>query len=203
MLCSAAAVAFSPRDFVSTADFFISSTTIKYFPISCSEFVMDPVRYQQLQAELQAESQAMQQRLHEEIYDQGRDALESLRDHYAARSDHTDAWYSKSIVKMLDIQLQLHPKRNAPEPMEEPETQVEPAPKRRKVRKGTQSCWQCKRRKTKCTFATRNAVICDGCRSRGTECVKQDVDEDDEILRRGAGEQRLVWSFLSCKTMAS
>ncbi|KAJ1322888.1 RNA polymerase II-specific transcription factor-like protein [Microdochium nivale] len=55
------------------------------------------------------------------------------------------------------------------------------AAKRRHVRKGTASCWECKRRKTRCTYA---AAInepregrCDGCRSRGTSCVSQDLDE--------------------------
>ncbi|OTB02567.1 hypothetical protein M426DRAFT_62001 [Hypoxylon sp. CI-4A] len=45
--------------------------------------------------------------------------------------------------------------------------------KRRKVRKGTQSCWECKRRKTRCTFAAPTDSICDGCRSRQTRCISQ------------------------------
>ena len=49
--------------------------------------------------------------------------------------------------------------------------------KRRKVRKGTQSCWECKRRKIKCTFALTQDVTCNGCRRRGTPCVSQEFPE--------------------------
>ncbi|KZL63805.1 zn 2cys6 transcription factor [Colletotrichum incanum] len=52
-----------------------------------------------------------------------------------------------------------------------------PAPKRRKLRKGTQSCWECKRRKARCTFASTNQDICEGCTRRGTDCVSQEVTD--------------------------
>ncbi|KAJ4258833.1 hypothetical protein NW762_007920 [Fusarium torreyae] len=52
-----------------------------------------------------------------------------------------------------------------------------PAPKRRKLRKGTQSCWECKRRKAKCTFSADNLDVCDSCKRRGTDCVSQDAAE--------------------------
>ncbi|KAG6360741.1 hypothetical protein INS49_011807 [Diaporthe citri] len=52
-----------------------------------------------------------------------------------------------------------------------------PPLKRRKVRSGTQSCWECKRRKTRCTFAAPNESVCDGCRSRGVKCIGQDFDD--------------------------
>ncbi|KAK8110634.1 uncharacterized protein PG998_007091 [Apiospora kogelbergensis] len=55
--------------------------------------------------------------------------------------------------------------------------EAEPRPKRRKIRKGTQSCWECKRRKVRCTYAKPTASICDGCRSRRTECVSQEFDD--------------------------
>ncbi|KAJ5745614.1 hypothetical protein N7520_010796 [Penicillium odoratum] len=51
-----------------------------------------------------------------------------------------------------------------------------PAAKRRKVRKGTQSCWECKRRKVRCTVASEN-TICNNCRRRGTACVSQELPE--------------------------
>ncbi|RBR24373.1 uncharacterized protein FIESC28_02863 [Fusarium coffeatum] len=57
----------------------------------------------------------------------------------------------------------------------------EPAPKRRKLRKGTQSCWECKRRKAKCIFSD-NLGICDSCKRRGTDCVSQDTDENPPPL---------------------
>ncbi|KAK7966218.1 uncharacterized protein PG986_000495 [Apiospora aurea] len=69
-------------------------------------------------------------------------------------------------------------------PVEEPER---PLPKRRKIRKGTQSCWECKRRKVWCTYASPADSICDGCRSRRTKCVSQEFD-DDGGTPQGAGQ---------------
>jgi hypothetical protein len=48
---------------------------------------------------------------------------------------------------------------------------------RRKVRKGTQSCWECKRRKIRCRFAAPQDTACDGCRRRGTPCVSQEFPQ--------------------------
>ncbi len=53
----------------------------------------------------------------------------------------------------------------------------EPQAKRRKVRKGTRSCWECKGRKVKCTYLTADEAVCDGCFRRGTKCVSQDLPE--------------------------
>ncbi|KAI0105633.1 hypothetical protein F4776DRAFT_657856 [Hypoxylon sp. NC0597] len=53
--------------------------------------------------------------------------------------------------------------------------------RRRKIRKGTQSCWECKRRKIRCTFAAPTDAICDGCKSRQTTCISQEFD--DEVIR--------------------
>ncbi|RYP27101.1 hypothetical protein DL767_007798 [Monosporascus sp. MG133] len=50
--------------------------------------------------------------------------------------------------------------------------------KRRKIRKGTRSCWECKRRKVRCEFISPADAVCDGCRHRGTDCVGQDYAED-------------------------
>jgi hypothetical protein len=60
--------------------------------------------------------------------------------------------------------------------------QMSPSPirKRRKIRKGTQSCWECRRRKIRCTFATPMAAVCDGCRSRSTTCVGQEYCDQQE-----------------------
>ncbi|KAH8658109.1 hypothetical protein BX600DRAFT_439279 [Xylariales sp. PMI_506] len=50
--------------------------------------------------------------------------------------------------------------------------------KRRKTRKGTHSCWECKRRKMKCIFDTANDdIVCVGCRRRGSKCVSQEYPE--------------------------
>lgn len=55
----------------------------------------------------------------------------------------------------------------------------DPGAKRRKVRKGTHSCWECKRRKMKCRFDPRIAsASCNGCRRRGSQCISQEFPED-------------------------
>ncbi|MCJ1466983.1 hypothetical protein MMC07_005605 [Pseudocyphellaria aurata] len=47
---------------------------------------------------------------------------------------------------------------------------------RKKMRKGTHSCLQCRRRKIRCVFSS-NSKICNGCISRGTECVDQEYGD--------------------------
>ncbi|KAL4796961.1 hypothetical protein BDV19DRAFT_360158 [Aspergillus venezuelensis] len=50
---------------------------------------------------------------------------------------------------------------------------------RRKVRKGTHSCWECKRRKMKCRIDARiDSNSCIGCRRRGSPCISQEFPED-------------------------
>ncbi|TPX12631.1 uncharacterized protein E0L32_000808 [Thyridium curvatum] len=51
--------------------------------------------------------------------------------------------------------------------------------KRRKTRKGTRSCWACKRRKVKCTYANPTDEVCIGCSRRCLECVGQEFPEQD------------------------
>ncbi|KAI0542317.1 hypothetical protein GGR58DRAFT_304280 [Xylaria digitata] len=73
---------------------------------------------------------------------------------------------------------------------------AQPGAKRRKIRKGTRSCWECKRRKNKCTWASGEGK-CDDCHRRGTRCIGQEFPEeqapherrgtnksDDDRLRR-------------------
>ncbi|KAB8276464.1 hypothetical protein BDV30DRAFT_206161 [Aspergillus minisclerotigenes] len=57
--------------------------------------------------------------------------------------------------------------------------------KRRKIRKGTRSCWECKRRKIKCTFASTEDVTCIGCQRRRAPCVSQDLPEVLSPARKG------------------
>ncbi|KAF2172993.1 hypothetical protein M409DRAFT_62639 [Zasmidium cellare ATCC 36951] len=45
--------------------------------------------------------------------------------------------------------------------------------KRRKLRKGTRSCLDCRRRKVKCIFATHSSARCIVCERRGVQCVSQ------------------------------
>ncbi|KAK2606732.1 hypothetical protein N8I77_005463 [Diaporthe amygdali] len=51
--------------------------------------------------------------------------------------------------------------------------------KRRKTRKGTRSCWACKRRKVKCTYASPTDDVCIGCARRCLDCVSQEFPEQD------------------------
>lgn len=79
-----------------------------------------------------------------------------------------------------------------------------PKPKRRKVRKGTHTCWECKRRKVRCTFAQPGDAVCIGCTKRCLPCVSQEFPEDpttptvksrlvgDRIVRVEAMIQQLV-----------
>ncbi|KAI8282216.1 Transcription factor [Colletotrichum sp. SAR11_57] len=51
--------------------------------------------------------------------------------------------------------------------------------KKRKVRKGTRSCWQCRKRKIRCEFASDEEQTCAGCKTRGTTCVSQEFIDDE------------------------
>ncbi|KAK1142984.1 hypothetical protein N8T08_007225 [Aspergillus melleus] len=57
-----------------------------------------------------------------------------------------------------------------------------PGAKRRKVRRGTRSCWECKRRKMKCVFECPDDVICIGCHRRWSKCVSQEFPEEASRL---------------------
>jgi hypothetical protein len=50
--------------------------------------------------------------------------------------------------------------------------------KRRKVRKGTFSCWECKRRKMKCMPDSLTVFPCKSCQRRGSYCVSQEFPEE-------------------------
>ncbi|KAJ5809361.1 uncharacterized protein N7503_001579 [Penicillium pulvis] len=71
-------------------------------------------------------------------------------------------------------------------------------PKRRKVRKGTQSCWECKRRKVRCNIASRENAICSNCRRRGTACISQELPDtpvppvDNQVYSRLGRVEELI-----------
>ncbi|KAF7555320.1 hypothetical protein G7046_g6584 [Stylonectria norvegica] len=70
----------------------------------------------------------------------------------------------------------------------DPGPSAESHPKRRRsVRKGTRSCWQCKRRKIRCSFLTPSDSECIGCRRRGAICVSQDNPEEIAIAASSLG----------------
>lgn len=47
-----------------------------------------------------------------------------------------------------------------------------------KLRKGTHSCWECKRRKMRCAFLAPDTGTCSACRRRGSKCVSQEFPEN-------------------------
>ena len=47
-------------------------------------------------------------------------------------------------------------------------------PARKKMRKGTKSCLECRRRKIKCTFEEGRTAICNECYARGSTCIDQE-----------------------------
>lgn len=65
-------------------------------------------------------------------------------------------------------------------PLPDPAATDEPQSKRRKVRKGTQSCWECKRRKIRCNFSGPLETVCDNCKRRWTVCISQEYPDDSE-----------------------
>ncbi|KAL4985703.1 hypothetical protein BDW68DRAFT_179469 [Aspergillus falconensis] len=67
--------------------------------------------------------------------------------------------------------------------------------KRRKVRKGTKSCWECKKRKMKCVYADSSSpadteAICIGCQRRGFKCVSQEFEFVDGRENAGHRERK-------------
>lgn len=80
------------------------------------------------------------------------------------------------------------------------------ARKRRKVRKGTRSCWECKRRKIRCIYSSAEEAVCAGCTGRGAPCVSQDLPENSSpatqgsrhLVERIAKLEDVVRSFLAC-----
>ncbi|KAF6818226.1 C6 zinc finger domain-containing protein [Colletotrichum plurivorum] len=64
--------------------------------------------------------------------------------------------------------------------------------KKRKVRKGTRSCWQCRKRKIRCEFAPGDDETCAGCKARGAHCVSQEFVDHEPVGQQDRGlSQRL------------
>ncbi|KAL1902064.1 hypothetical protein Cpir12675_000171 [Ceratocystis pirilliformis] len=71
---------------------------------------------------------------------------------------------------------------------------------KRRVRKGTKSCWQCRRRKTKCEYKTANSAVCIRCTEKGEPCRSQEYPEEpgpDERPELAANTTRTVHQRLS------
>ncbi|KAK4642758.1 hypothetical protein QC761_400430 [Podospora bellae-mahoneyi] len=65
--------------------------------------------------------------------------------------------------------------------------------RRRKVRKGTHSCWECRRRKIRCQFGKQDDTVCLPCQARGSVCRSQEfVDAQPPQLPDRRLAQRLA-----------
>jgi hypothetical protein len=62
--------------------------------------------------------------------------------------------------------------------------------KRGELRKGTQSCWECKRRKVRCVFVSTHSA-CNHCRRRGRTCIGQEYPDKPNPSRCAQVESRL------------
>ncbi|KAI1092652.1 hypothetical protein F5B19DRAFT_483249 [Rostrohypoxylon terebratum] len=67
-----------------------------------------------------------------------------------------------------------------------------PEAKRRKIRKGTHSCWECRRRKIRCQYNPATASICIGCEARGTTCVSQEFPDEQPPSTERCLTQRMT-----------
>lgn len=67
--------------------------------------------------------------------------------------------------------MSVHPKRSHPS-----ECQLDV--RLRKCRKGTQSCWACKKRKIRCIFGSSKDTICESCKRRNVLCISQEYPDD-------------------------
>jgi hypothetical protein len=62
---------------------------------------------------------------------------------------------------------------------------AEPSVNQRKVRKGTRSCWECKRRKTRCIFPASGEQTCVYCQRRRVPCLGQEIPESLALAGKG------------------
>jgi hypothetical protein len=59
-------------------------------------------------------------------------------------------------------------------------------PPRKKMRKGTKSCLECRRRKIKCTFEPGRTAICNECYARGSTCIDQEHGDINSYTQQTA-----------------
>ncbi|KAL4815388.1 hypothetical protein BDW67DRAFT_68499 [Aspergillus spinulosporus] len=74
--------------------------------------------------------------------------------------------------------------------------------KRRKIRKGTTSCWECKRRKVRCSLVDNSDGVCKACQRRGTKCLTQDYPVEDEVGNAPGGWRMAQVAELSSAAVA-
>jgi len=86
----------------------------------------------------------------------------------------------------------------------------ESLPMRKKMRKGTHSCFECRRRKIRCIYQADNPDVCSECFARGSRCIDQEsanpeviVDHRKNLRERVSRLEALVDSLLEEKTVKS
>ncbi|KAF2033837.1 hypothetical protein EK21DRAFT_97953 [Setomelanomma holmii] len=86
----------------------------------------------------------------------------------------------------------------------------ESLPTRKKMRKGTHSCFECRRRKIRCIFQPDNPDVCSECFARGSRCIDQEhanpevvVDHRKNLRERVSRLEALVENLLDDKTVKS
>ncbi|KAI8935921.1 hypothetical protein NX059_007429 [Plenodomus lindquistii] len=86
----------------------------------------------------------------------------------------------------------------------------ESLPNRKKMRKGTHSCFECRRRKIRCIFQPDNPDVCSECFARGSRCIDQEhanpeviVDHRKNLRERVSRLEALVDTLLEDKTVKS
>ncbi|KAH8892867.1 hypothetical protein GQ53DRAFT_120964 [Thozetella sp. PMI_491] len=77
-------------------------------------------------------------------------------------------------------------------------------PRRRKPRRGTSSCQECKGRHLRCDLGPGYLAICTPCRRRGSQCVRYGADaEYDEVGRRIEHVESLIHVLLHQRAIGS
>ncbi|ORY11218.1 hypothetical protein BCR34DRAFT_484560 [Clohesyomyces aquaticus] len=78
---------------------------------------------------------------------------------------------------------------------------------RKKMRKGTHSCFECRRRKIRCIYPSDNPDVCSECFARGSRCIDQEnanpdviVDHRKNLRERVSRLEALVDSLLEDKS---
>ncbi|KAL1888062.1 hypothetical protein Sste5346_009799 [Sporothrix stenoceras] len=73
--------------------------------------------------------------------------------------------------------------------------------RRRKVRKGTHSCWECRRRKIRCQFSSPDDTVCIGCRARGSACRSQEFADETPSPQQQVPEKKVAQRLDRLETM--
>lgn len=79
---------------------------------------------------------------------------------------------------------------NSPQGHHAPGSDHGQGPPRKKMRKGTRSCIECRRRKIKCTFEPGRTSICNECFARGSTCIDQEHGDVSSFTTHSSTSQQ-------------